>query len=60
MSGVWKVYLSKAGMIVKVHAHIAGATEAVLFHHNVGHVYSGGTIFKRVTYSIQMGNTIFR
>ena len=26
-------------MIVKVHEHIAGATEAALFHHNVGHVY---------------------
>jgi len=47
-------------MVVKVHAHIAGATKGVLFHHDVGHLYSGGTIFKRVTYSIQMGNTIFR
>ena len=28
-------------MIVKVHAHIAGATEAVLFHHDVGHVFIG-------------------
>ena len=44
MSGVWKVYLSEADMIVKVHAHITGIAKVVLFHHDVGHIYSGGTI----------------
>ena len=33
--------LSKAGMIVKVHAHIAGATKSVLFHHDFSHVFIG-------------------
>ena len=31
--------LSKADMIVKVHAHIAYATKYVLSHHDVGHVF---------------------
>ncbi len=28
-------------MIVKVHAHIAGATKSVLFHHDFSHVFRG-------------------
>lgn len=33
-------------MIVKVHAHITGIAEAVLLHHDVGHLFRGGIVFK--------------
>ena len=31
-------------MIVKVHAHIAGATKSVLFHHDFSHVFESSEI----------------
>lgn len=36
----------EADMIVKVHTHKAGAAIVVLFHHDVGHLFRGGVVFK--------------